>query len=60
LDHRTGKTIIDLLFRLNHETGATLVLVTHDLKLAQRCDRIFHMDDGRITSVERPQAGEAL
>ncbi|MFT5140823.1 MAG: putative ABC transport system ATP-binding protein [Lysobacterales bacterium] len=60
LDHRTGKTIIDLLFRLNQETGATLVLVTHDLKLAQRCDRIFHMDDGRITSVESPQDGEVL
>jgi putative ABC transport system ATP-binding protein len=59
LDHRTGKTIIDLLFRLNQETGTTLVLVTHDLKLAQRCDRIFHMDDGRITSVEHPQQGEA-
>jgi len=54
LDHRTGKTIIDLLFRLNHETGTTLVLVTHDLNLAQRCDRIFHMDEGRITRVETP------
>ena len=60
LDHRTGKTIIDLLFRLNQETGATLVLVTHDQKLAQRCDRIFHMDDGRITSVDSPQEGEVF
>jgi putative ABC transport system ATP-binding protein len=57
LDHRTGKTIIDLLFRLNHETGTTLVLVTHDLKLAQRCGRIMHMDDGRITGVETPERG---
>ncbi len=57
LDHRTGKTIIDLLFRLNHETGTTLVLVTHDLNLAQRCERIFHMDEGRITRVETPDKG---
>lgn len=54
LDHRTGKTIIELLFRLNQETGAILVLVTHDLALARQCDRIFHMHDGRITSVETP------
>jgi putative ABC transport system ATP-binding protein len=59
LDHRTGKTVIDLLFKLNHETGATLVLVTHDLNLAQRCDRIFHMDDGRITRVEQPNQIES-
>ena len=57
LDNRTGKTIIDLLFRLNRETGTTLVLVTHDLKLAKRCDRILHMDDGRITGVETAGRG---
>lgn len=57
LDNKTGETIIDLLFRLNHETGTTLVLVTHDLKLAQRCDRILHMDSGRITGVETPRQG---
>jgi len=57
LDNKTGETIIDLLFRLNHETGTTLLLVTHDLKLAQRCDRILHMDAGRITGVETPQHG---
>jgi putative ABC transport system ATP-binding protein len=57
LDHRTGETVIDLLFRLNQESGTTLVLVTHDTDLAQRCDRILHMDAGRITGVETP-AGE--
>jgi putative ABC transport system ATP-binding protein len=48
LDNRTGETVIDLLFRMNAETGTTLVLVTHDLALAERCDRILFMDAGRI------------
>lgn len=48
LDKRTGDTVIDLLFKMNAETGTTLVLVTHDLQLAERCDRILHMDAGRI------------
>jgi putative ABC transport system ATP-binding protein len=57
IDHRTGKTIVDLLFRLNQEAGTTLVLVSHDLNLARRCDRIMHMDAGRITGVESPPFG---
>ena len=48
LDNRTGENVIDLLFRMNTETGTTLVLVTHDLGLAERCDRILFMDAGRI------------
>jgi putative ABC transport system ATP-binding protein len=48
LDNRTGETVVDLLFRMNAETGTTLVLVTHDLGLAGRCDRILFMDAGRI------------
>ena len=56
LDHRTGETIIQLIFRMNREAGTTLVLVTHDLTLARRCDRIVHMDGGRITGEERPKA----
>ena len=48
LDNRTGDTVIDLLFRLNSETQTTLVLVTHDLNLAARCDRVLHMEAGRI------------
>lgn len=55
LDHRTGETIIELLFRLNRESDTTLLLVTHDLNLAQLCDRILHMDAGRITREETPQ-----
>jgi putative ABC transport system ATP-binding protein len=54
LDHRTGEIIMDLLFRLNREAGTTLVLVTHDLHLARRCDRVYHMDAGRIEREEAP------
>ena len=53
LDQRTGENIIDLLFRLNADTGTTLVLVTHDLDLARRCDRILYMEAGRVVREER-------
>lgn len=48
LDAGTGKRIADLLFSLNAEEGATLVLVTHDRSLAERCDRIIQLEEGRI------------
>ena len=57
LDQRTGDRIVDLLFRLNREHGTTLVLVTHDLELASRCDRILFMEAGRIEREEK--AGDA-
>jgi putative ABC transport system ATP-binding protein len=53
LDKRTGDTVIDLLFKMNGETNTTLVLVTHDLDLAARCDRILYMDAGHIDREER-------
>jgi putative ABC transport system ATP-binding protein len=53
LDNRTGETVVDLLFRMNEYAHTTLVLVTHDLGLAARCDRILHMDAGRIEREER-------
>lgn len=48
LDSRTGGKIADLLFGLNAERGTTLVLVTHDRVLAERCDRQLEMDGGRL------------
>jgi len=48
LDAATGERIMDLLFGLNAETGATLVLVTHDRSLAARCGRVIRLDAGRI------------
>ena len=52
LDRKTGARIGELLFTLNHEHGTTLVLVTHDVGLAGRCDRIVELDGGRIVNGE--------
>jgi putative ABC transport system ATP-binding protein len=49
LDQDTGNAIMDLLFRLRDEQQATLLLVTHDPKLAQRCDRIVEVRDGKLS-----------
>ncbi|MGE5513350.1 MAG: ABC transporter ATP-binding protein [Bacteroidota bacterium] len=51
LDGPTGTQVMDLLFGAQSRRGATLVLVTHDEKLASRCARIVRMADGRIMSV---------
>jgi putative ABC transport system ATP-binding protein len=48
LDTATGERIMDLLFGLNAATGATLVLVTHDMALASRCGRVIRLDAGRV------------
>jgi putative ABC transport system ATP-binding protein len=48
LDATTGETIVELLFGRLLETGATLVLITHDADLARRCDRVITMRDGCI------------
>ena len=48
LDSDTGNYITQLLFDLNHETNTTLVLVTHDPKLAARCQRTLRLQSGRI------------
>ncbi|HRO88180.1 MAG TPA: ABC transporter ATP-binding protein [Chiayiivirga sp.] len=50
LDTHTGEAVIDLLFRMNAESGTTLVLVTHDPALAARCDRTLHIDAGRLVA----------
>ena len=48
LDTRTGERIIDLLFELNRDEGTTLVLVTHDAALADRCQRRLRLDGGAL------------
>jgi len=48
LDAATGETVADLLFALNSEAGSTLVLVTHDARLAQRCGHRIELEAGRI------------
>jgi len=52
LDRETGREISDLLFELNHQARTTLVMVTHDIELARRADRIVHLDSGRISRIE--------
>jgi len=48
LDSRTGGNIMELMFELNRSSSTTLVLVTHDLSLAARCDRILSLDAGLL------------
>jgi len=50
LDARTGATIIDLMVELNHDLGTTLVLVTHDLDLAERASRTLRLADGSVVA----------
>ncbi|WP_461538140.1 ABC transporter ATP-binding protein [Spongorhabdus nitratireducens] len=48
LDQTTGQHIIDLLFEVNREAGTTLILVTHDMALAARCDRTLQLVGGQL------------
>jgi putative ABC transport system ATP-binding protein len=50
LDAATGRQVIDLMFELNGEQGTTLLLVTHDEGLSQRCDRTLRLAAGRLVS----------
>lgn len=52
LDGRTGQSIIDLLFGESTRLQATLVLITHDPQLAELCDRVVRIEDGRISSIQ--------
>jgi len=48
LDSRTGANIMELMFELNRNSSTTLILVTHDLGLAERCDRVLELDAGKL------------
>lgn len=48
LDAATGGQVTDLLFALHRQSGTTLILVTHDMGLAKRCERVIRMSDGRV------------
>ena len=56
LDSKTGKHIVDLLFGLQRRREATLILVTHDQRVAAACERTIHMADGRISSEAEARA----
>jgi len=50
LDSRTGANVMELMFELNRNSSTNLVLVTHDLSLAERCGRILSLDAGLLVS----------
>lgn len=51
LDFATGETVMELMFTLNREQGTTLVMVTHDRAIAERCERVITIEAGRIVQV---------
>lgn len=52
LDFATGETVMNLMFDLNREQGTTLVLVTHDRGIAERCERRITIEAGRVAGLE--------
>ena len=56
LDFATGERVMELMFELNREQGTTLVLVTHDRAIAQRCERRITIEAGRASEVALAQA----
>lgn len=59
LDTKTGSIIEDLLFQLNREVGTTLILVTHDLKLAERTKRMLYLEGGELFE-ENPEEADTI
>lgn len=53
LDQETGLMVMDLLFELQQRQGTTLLLITHDQQLAQRCRRNIHMANGQLAQTDR-------
>jgi putative ABC transport system ATP-binding protein len=59
LDSEMAQEIVDLMRRLNQERGLTFVIVTHDIAVGRRADRIVRMLDGRVVEEERLEASRA-
>jgi putative ABC transport system ATP-binding protein len=53
LDSKTGIRVLEALERINRETGALTVVITHNAVIAEMADRVIHLSDGRIASEER-------
>ncbi|MGM0480394.1 MAG: ABC transporter ATP-binding protein [Pseudomonadota bacterium] len=56
LDSKTGQTVEQLLFELNKDYGTTLIMVTHDNELAERCQRVLRMDAGHLKEASQDVA----
>ena len=54
LDTETGRMIVELMKRINREQGKTFIIVTHNLEVAKRTDRVIHLRDGEIERERRP------
>ena len=52
LDYQTGKLVLEVIARINAELGTTAVVITHNAAIAGMADRVIHLGDGRIQSVE--------
>ncbi|MBM3556754.1 MAG: ABC transporter ATP-binding protein [Alphaproteobacteria bacterium] len=50
LDGSTGRSVVDLLFETHRQDGTTMILITHDMSLAERCDRIIRLADGLVAA----------
>ncbi|WP_405127924.1 ABC transporter ATP-binding protein [Pseudoalteromonas sp. PB2-1] len=59
LDSKNGKLIESLLFELNKEHGTTLILVTHDEQLAEKCQQILHIEAGKLVTVKESEGVQA-
>lgn len=59
LDSDNGEAIVELLFKLNKDNQTTLLMVTHDEDLAERCDRIVRLKDGKILSISAGKKAKA-
>ena len=49
LDAAIGEEIIELMFQLNRKVGSTLIIVTHDIKVAKKANRVIHLNNGKIS-----------
>ncbi len=52
LDHKTADTVFNMMMELNQQIGTALIMVTHDLSLADRMDKIFHLEDGVLQQTQ--------
>jgi putative ABC transport system ATP-binding protein len=52
LDYTTGKLVLEVIERINRDLGTTAVVITHNAAIAGMADRVIHLGDGRIVSVE--------
>ena len=52
LDYATGKVVLEAIARINAELGTTAVVITHNAAIAGMADRVLHVADGRIASID--------